>query len=51
MSALRKTEAQTLSFAAADMTLGQGADMMLCSNIEAGDMISGGNAQLMLCSN
>ena len=51
MSALGKIEAQTLSFAAADMTLGQGADMMLCSNIEAGDMISGADSALMLCSN
>ena len=51
MSALRQTAAAFETPAVADMSMGLGADLMPCSNIEGTNMVLGGASALMPCSN
>jgi hypothetical protein len=51
MSALRKFVEVTEASDVADMTMGLGADLMPCSNIEGTEMILGGGVALMPASN
>lgn len=51
MSALRKFVEVTEAADVADMTMGLGADLMPCSNIEGETMVAGAGVALMPCSN